>query len=70
MVWFEGNYQEYDADRHRRLGAEADIPHRIAYRKLVRAWANGVSRRDAETREPGATYGLPRQALTIAGLET
>ncbi len=35
-VWFEGNYQEYEADRKRRLGAEADQPHRIKYRKLVR----------------------------------
>ncbi len=36
VVWFEGNYQEYEADRKRRLGAEADLPHRIRYRKLVR----------------------------------
>ncbi|MCL4821361.1 MAG: energy-dependent translational throttle protein EttA [Vicinamibacteria bacterium] len=35
-VWFEGNYQDYEADRRRRLGAEADQPHRIKYRKLVR----------------------------------
>jgi len=35
VVWFEGNYQEYEVDRHRRLGAEADQPHRIKYRKLV-----------------------------------
>jgi sulfate-transporting ATPase len=35
VVWFEGNYQEYEADRHRRLGAEADHPHRIKYRKLI-----------------------------------
>ncbi|MDR0787809.1 MAG: energy-dependent translational throttle protein EttA [Gemmatimonadota bacterium] len=35
-VFFEGNYQEYEADRKRRLGAEADQPHRIKYRKLVR----------------------------------
>ena len=35
-VWFEGNYQDYEADRHRRLGAEADTPHRIKYRKLTR----------------------------------
>jgi ATP-binding cassette ChvD family protein len=35
VVWFEGNYQEYEADKHRRLGAEADQPHRIRYRKLV-----------------------------------
>jgi ATP-binding cassette ChvD family protein len=36
VVWFEGNYQDYEADRHRRLGAEADQPHRIKYRKLTR----------------------------------
>ena len=35
-VWFEGNYQDYEADRKRRLGAEADQPHRIKYRKLTR----------------------------------
>jgi ATP-binding cassette ChvD family protein len=33
-VWYEGNYQDYEADRHKRLGAEADRPHRIRYRKL------------------------------------
>jgi ATP-binding cassette ChvD family protein len=36
VVWFEGNYEQYEEDRHRRLGAEADTPHRIKYRKLVR----------------------------------
>ena len=36
VVWFEGNYHEYEEDRHRRLGAEADQPHRVKYRKLVR----------------------------------
>jgi sulfate-transporting ATPase len=36
VVWFEGNYQDYEADRHRRLGADADRPHRIKYRKLTR----------------------------------
>ncbi|HEU0106159.1 MAG TPA: energy-dependent translational throttle protein EttA [Vicinamibacteria bacterium] len=35
VVWFEGNYQDYEADRHRRLGTEADQPHRIKYRKLA-----------------------------------
>jgi sulfate-transporting ATPase len=35
VVWFEGNYQDYEADRKRRLGAEADQPHRIKYRKLA-----------------------------------
>ncbi|TMQ71356.1 MAG: energy-dependent translational throttle protein EttA [Candidatus Eisenbacteria bacterium] len=37
VVWFEGNYQDYEKHRHERLGAEADQPHRIKYRKLVRA---------------------------------
>jgi sulfate-transporting ATPase len=36
VVWFEGAYDEYEADRHRRLGAEADQPHRIRYKPLVR----------------------------------
>jgi ATPase subunit of ABC transporter with duplicated ATPase domains len=36
VEWFQGNYQDYEADRHRRLGAEADRPRRIKYRKLVR----------------------------------
>ncbi|MEX1205041.1 MAG: energy-dependent translational throttle protein EttA [Dongiaceae bacterium] len=36
VVWFEGNYQDYEADRRRRLGAEADQPHRIKYRPLTR----------------------------------
>jgi ATPase subunit of ABC transporter with duplicated ATPase domains len=36
VVWFEGNYQDYEADRHRRLGADADQPHRLKYRKLTR----------------------------------
>jgi ATP-binding cassette ChvD family protein len=37
VVWFEGNYQDYEADKHRRLGAEADQPHRIKYKPLMRA---------------------------------
>ncbi len=36
VTWFEGNYQEYEEDRHRRLGTEADQPHRVKYRKLIR----------------------------------
>jgi sulfate-transporting ATPase len=36
VVWFEGNYQDYEADLKRRIGAEADQPHRIKYRKLTR----------------------------------
>jgi ATP-binding cassette ChvD family protein len=34
-VWFEGNYQEYEADRKRRLGLEAEQPHRIKYKRLA-----------------------------------
>jgi ATP-binding cassette ChvD family protein len=36
VVWFDGNYTEYEADRKRRLGVEADQPHRIKYRPLTR----------------------------------
>ncbi|MGB9153979.1 MAG: energy-dependent translational throttle protein EttA [Alphaproteobacteria bacterium] len=36
VVWFEGNYQDYEVDRHRRLGAAADQPHRIKYKPLQR----------------------------------
>jgi len=35
VVWFEGNYQDYEADRKRRLGAEAEQPHRIKFKKLT-----------------------------------
>ncbi|MDP2180121.1 energy-dependent translational throttle protein EttA [Methylicorpusculum sp.] len=35
VVWFEGNYQDYEADRHRRLGSDADNPHRLKYKKLT-----------------------------------
>ncbi len=36
VVWFEGNYEDYEADRHRRLGIDADQPHRIKYKPLKR----------------------------------
>jgi ATPase subunit of ABC transporter with duplicated ATPase domains len=36
VVWFEGNYQDYEADRKRRLGAEAEQPHRLKYKPLTR----------------------------------
>jgi ATPase subunit of ABC transporter with duplicated ATPase domains len=35
VVWFEGNYQDYELDRKRRLGTDADTPHRIKYKKLT-----------------------------------
>jgi energy-dependent translational throttle protein EttA len=37
IVWFEGNYSDYEEDRKARLGAEAEVPHRIKYRQLTRA---------------------------------
>jgi sulfate-transporting ATPase len=37
VVWFDGNYSEYEADRKQRLGAAAEQPHRIKYRPLTRA---------------------------------
>jgi ATPase subunit of ABC transporter with duplicated ATPase domains len=37
VVYFDGNYSEYEADRKSRLGAEAERPHRIKYRQLTRA---------------------------------
>ena len=36
VEWFEGNYQDYEVDRHRRLGTDADQPHRIKYKPLIR----------------------------------
>jgi len=37
VTWFDGNFSDYEADRHRRLGIAADTPHRIKYKKLTRA---------------------------------
>jgi ATP-binding cassette ChvD family protein len=37
VVWFEGNFEAYEENRHARLGTEADRPHRITYKKLVRS---------------------------------
>jgi sulfate-transporting ATPase len=37
VVWFEGNYSDYEEDRKARLGVEAEVPHRIKYRQLTRA---------------------------------
>jgi ATP-binding cassette ChvD family protein len=36
VEWFEGNFQDYEADKKRRLGVEAEIPHRIKYKKFMR----------------------------------
>ena len=42
VVWFEGAYDEYEEHRHKRLGAEADQPHRIRYKPLVRPVEGGT----------------------------
>jgi hypothetical protein len=36
VVWFEGNYEAYEADKKRRLGADANEPHRIKYKPIAR----------------------------------
>jgi sulfate-transporting ATPase len=36
VVWFEGNYQDYESDRKKRLGGEAEQPHRLRYKPLTR----------------------------------
>ena len=36
VVWLEGNYSDYEDDRRRRLGKDADQPHRVRYRRLTR----------------------------------
>jgi ATPase subunit of ABC transporter with duplicated ATPase domains len=36
LKWFDGNYSDYEADRRKRLGSDADTPHRIRYRNLKR----------------------------------
>ena len=36
VEWFEGNYEDYEKDRKRRLGVDADQPHRIKYKKVAR----------------------------------
>ena len=36
VTWFEGNFSDYEKDRKKRLGADADQPHRIHYKKLTR----------------------------------
>jgi ATPase subunit of ABC transporter with duplicated ATPase domains len=36
VVWFEGNFSDYQENRKQRLGTDAEVPHRIKYRKLVK----------------------------------
>ncbi len=61
VVWFEGNYADYEADRRRRLGADADQPHRIRYRPLTRGMSRGHERtmRVADGDAPGTYERTP-----------
>ena len=61
VVWFEGNYQDYEADRKKRLGAEADQPHRIKYRPLVR----GGEGREANRRAGCGSVGGGKKLLAL-----
>jgi energy-dependent translational throttle protein EttA len=36
VTWYEGNFSDYEADRHKRLGHDADTPHRVRYKPLTR----------------------------------
>ena len=47
VVWFDGNYSEYEEDKRKRLGAEADQPHRIRYRQMTRHVAKAWTVRSA-----------------------
>ncbi len=61
VVWFEGNYQDYEADRRKRLGAEADQPHRIKYREAD-SLADG-GRRHARRRDLPPLYRIRSRDL-------
>src|SRR5262249_16339004 len=61
--WFEGNYADYEADRRRRLGTEADQPHRIRYTPCARSGAGSDSspcRLSGRHHGPGALPVFPR----------
>src|SRR5439155_4895008 len=53
VVWSEGSYADYEADRRKRLGVEAERPHRLKYKRLPRACA-GAGSTPARSRRQGA----------------
>ena len=62
VVWFEGNFEAYEEHRHERLGVEADRPHRITYKKLVRASATRTDVRFGLDLPAGAPVPSPQCA--------
>ena len=52
VVWFEGNYEDYEADRKKRLGAAAEQPHRIRYKPLTRGTASPARFTNGYARSP------------------
>jgi ABC-type multidrug transport system ATPase subunit len=61
VVWFEGNYSEYEADRKGALGAAAEQPHRIKYRQLTSPGGSG-SDQELPAREQRLLHGRTTQA--------
>ena len=61
-VWFEGNYQEYEADRKRRLGIDADQPHRIKAKKLAERGTQPLSAPSVAARPPASRSSQPTRA--------
>ena len=63
VVWFQGNYQDYEVDRKRRLGAEADQPHRIKLQEVDKITADAVA---AERRRRGRSSSDERAGLAAS----
>src|SRR5262249_51755949 len=62
VVWFEGNYQDYEKNRHERLGAEADQPHRLRYKKLGHTQTRRAGALLRDELAPLRPRSLPRSA--------
>jgi ABC-type multidrug transport system ATPase subunit len=75
VVWFEGNYQDYEADRKRRLGADADIPHRQVQEASRVPGTTRSTRRTGKRRlgrpdPPATTHSPAGLPLLYAGRRT
>ena len=65
VVWFEGNYADYEADRKRRLGADADQPHRLRYKKPARSLSDGARSSTTSTFSPSRRTRRTRTSLEV-----